>query len=315
MSAFARLWVRAPAWRGVLLLSVALSGLAILYPPPVSLQRWSQFRSALPGARYTAAPAPAIPSPPTATIPSPPVAAPDIPVPDPAVPARQTDPSLPGFGTHVTGTVPFAGVTVPLPRGEWTVIAAISGHTSQGQKAATSILAQVTNGSLATVIILEAVEPLSTIHTGFPTDVTCQASSLLFGRVFSAVDHGPQACWEVDALVAQDWNMEGMMPILRSAIAELRQRGTALPTVVLRAHFFHADAVHLLTMQVLEAAPAPPQPPFGWTMAEVRSTPDKLARAVRLRNWAETWDALVRRSFEGRLIPADVTPALEELPR
>jgi hypothetical protein len=215
---------------------------------------------------------------------------------------------------RVTGTVPFAGVTLPLPRGEWTVVAAISGHTSPGQKAATSILAQVTSGTLTAAIVLEAVEPPSTTHAGFPANATCQAPSLLFGRVFSAVDHGPQACWGVDALVAQDWNIEGMMPILRSAIAELRQQGTALPTVVLRAHFFHADADHLLAMQVLEAAPSPPEPPFGWTMAEVRGAPDKLVRAVRLRNWAETWDALVRRSFEGRLTPADVTPALDALP-
>ncbi len=296
MSAFARLWIRAPTWRGALLLGVALSGLAVLYPPPL--------RRPVPGARYVSTPL--VPSPSPAAVPA---ATPAL-----APPARTADPNLPAFGAVVATTVRFAGTNVPLPRGEWRVVAAMGGRTPQGQVAASSVLAQVTNGALNAAVILFAVVPPSATRGGFSADPLCQSPHSLFSRVFSAVDHGPQACWTVEAIAAQDWDAADTPPFVRSGVAELKQQGTALPTVVLRAYFAHADADHLLTMQVIEAVPSPLQAPFGWQMEEVRRTPDKLARVVRLRDWAQRWNVLVRRSFEGQLNPMDVTPELDALP-
>lgn len=298
MSAFSRLWARAPAWRGVLLLGVALSGLAVLYPPPV--------RRPVPGARYVAAPL-AVPPPSPAAAPA------ATPAPVPSV--RTTDPNLPAFGAVVTTIMRFAGTDVPLPHGEWRVVAAMSGRTPQGQVAASGMLAQVTNGALDAAILLFAVVPPSAAHAGFPADPLCQSPYALFSRVFSAVDRGPQACWTVGAIATQDWNAADSLPVLRSGVTELGQQGVALPPVVLSARFTHADADRLLTMQVIEAVPSPPQAPFGWRMEEIRRTPDKLARVIRLRDWAQRWSPLVRRSFEGRLDLLDVTPELDALPR
>lgn len=230
-------------------------------------------------------------------------------------PPPANNPNLPAFGATLSGRVRFAGTDVPLPRGDWQVVAAMSGRTREGQASAYAMLAQAADRTLDGAMILYAVMPAAGVHAGFATDAICQSPNALFSRVFSAVDHGPQACWAVEAITLGDWNAPVTPPVVRSGVAELRQQGTALPPVVLRAYFAHADADHLLTVQLVAPVPAPPQPPFGWHTDEVRRTPDKLARAARLRDWAASWNLLVRRSFEGGPTPGIATPEFEALPR
>lgn len=289
MTAFRRLWARAPAWRGTLLLSIALSGLAALYPP-----QWWQ--PPPPGARYV----------------PPPLAAP-LPPPPPSSPAPG-DLALPPFGAVMSGTVRFNGVAVPLPRGPWRVVAAMRGSTPQGQTAAAGVLAQAVGGVLQGAVVLSVISPPPGSGKGFAADPSCQSQFAVFSRVFSVVDHGPQACWTVEALTPGDWASPGTLPFVRAAVAELRQLGVAVPPVILRAYFSHADADRALTVQVIQPALIPPRPPYGWNVEDIRRDPGKVSRLTRLRDWAGPWNTLVRRGFEGALDPADIALAVDELP-
>lgn len=307
MTAFARLWRRAPAWRAAMLGGLALGGLAALYPPP-----W--LRPLPPAARYAGVPAPAPPpgpfAPPAQPF-APPAQPPAAPLP---VPVAPVDVDLPRFGTVVSGVARFGSFTVPLPRGEWRVIASMRGMTPKGQLATTGLLAQAAGQELRAMVLVTTVSGPPWPGDGFPADPTCQSQWAFHSRVFSAVDGGPQACWTVEAITPGDWSSPATPPVVRAGLAELHGRGVAAPPVVLRAYFSHADTGRSLSVQVLQPAPAASGPPYGWQMQDIRGTPVKLARMARLRDWASAWHPLVRQAFDGTLDPAAIAAAGDQLP-
>ncbi len=294
MTAFSRLWSRAPLWRGALLLGLGMTGLAALYPPAGG-------QASLPAARYDPPPAPAPP------VSLPPQAMQPLPAAPPGV-----RPDAPSFGSTVSAAVPFAGETVPLPAGDWVTVAAIGGKTPGGKALNAAMLAQLAGGQVAAIAVLHGFGLPGEAGAGFPRVPSCQETRNIYSRVFVARDNGEQACWSVDA-VALAW-ADPANRLLASGAAELQQRGAAMPEVAVRASFVRADQSHVLIAEIYQPVDTPPEGPGGWNWSRIMATPDRLARMTRLRDWAAAWWPLFDRGFSNHLDPAAVTPLLARMP-
>ncbi|MBE7212594.1 MAG: hypothetical protein INR65_16365, partial [Gluconacetobacter diazotrophicus] len=137
MSAFARLWRRAPAWRVCVITGVAFAGLAAMFPP--TLPRFATgglgggTSSPAGGARFH-------------------------PRPDPA-PANYSGGRLIPDGAVRSGVIRVAGHDVPLPAGNWrSVGVAREGGADQLQ---IDVLARIENASLTGLMLIVAPTAMS----------------------------------------------------------------------------------------------------------------------------------------------------------
>ena len=205
----------------------------------------------------------------------------------------------PAFGSTVAGIIPFAGHTVPLPTGDWLTVAAIGGKLPDGQATNAAMLAQVTGGHATAFVILTGAGAPGQGGNGFPRFPGCEESRNLYSRIFVARPSGEQACWSVDA-AGIPWG-DATYRIRAAGVGELRQRGAALPEVVLRTRFLRANKDHLLIYELYQAVDVPPEGTSGWDWSHVMGAPDRLARATQVRDWAAAWWPLVDRGFSGQL--------------
>ena len=232
--------------------------------------------------------------------------------PPPSAPTAGVKPDGPAFGATVSGVIAFAGDKVPLPAGDWLTVAALAGRNATGKPSNSTILAQLADGQTTALIILNAVGKPGDTGIGFPRIGDCQESRNIYSRVFVARAGGEQACWSVDALVLP-WD-DTTNRLRASAVAELRQRGEALPVTMLRTRMVRADVNRLLVIEILQAVAIPPEGPSGWDWSHIMATPDRLVRMTRLRDWAANWWPLVEQGFSGHLEPQSVTPTVARLP-
>ena len=275
---------------------LAASALAALYPPvhgssPSPAARYSPAAPAMPQAN----PLPAVPASPAASQQN--AAAP---------PNSGVRPDGPAFGSTVRGVIAFAGGAAPLPAGDWLTVGAIGGKGPAGRTVDAVLLAQLEDGKAKAILELTGVRAPEAGVSGFPRVTDCQESRNIYSRVFVARDDGEQACWSVDA-VALKW--DGGDRLLASGSAEIRQRGAALPDLVLRARFVRANTGRLLLYNLYRAAAVGGEGLAGWDWSHIMAAPQRLATMGRWRDWAVAWWPLVDGGFAGRLRPADPVAA------
>ena len=276
MTAFGRLWRRAPAWRFLLILALASTALAAMFPPPApSLNGlWPARRHAVldPRPRYA-------------------------PPPD-AAPLDYSVIDLPPITATRSLLIPFAGRQVPLPQGGWTELALMRAGGPQALQAI--VLARLRGGRLTGMMIVAG-----------PSATAPQASALRADGCFDVkglATHEQSASAGPDAAAQQCWNLRPLVTaqladpanpnlLEQRSFARLGKIGIEVPVRLLAMRYFTEDAAGGLTVTIMEPDPVA-----------------SAATQRRSEAWMQRWVALLHRGFAGTLRPADVTAALARDP-
>lgn len=185
MSAFSRLWRRAPLWRWSLYGSVGFLGLAALYPTPFML-RHAPWLAHVPGTTAPASPSSGG-SPPSSDAQQSGAA---------QQPGNSPDRvAAPSMNASFVGSVPFNGHTLPLPAGTWHPV--LTGQVGPGGVQLFNILARTDRGVVTGVIIARTTtRPLPADATA-GLDDTCHDDRNFAARVMSDGQNGVRECWSV----------------------------------------------------------------------------------------------------------------------
>src|SRR5262245_3971882 len=208
-------------------------------------------------------------------------------------------------GKTMAGNVVARGRSVPLPPGQWIVVAHVP--TSGPGGVESLFLVQVRRDKLSRAVLVEAGAPAGESTAGFPRSAQCARAGLLYAKTISNEELGRQDCWTIDHDVSTGPERDAS-PIVRAAIAELERRGVKYPPVLLSAFFRLADRQSFLNAVYewnpetdgITSKPAP-WDESEWNRNHIHESPDKIAYIEKLRAWAEGWHPAVREGFQGGL--------------
>ncbi len=269
MSAWGRLWRRAPAWRFCLFGAVGMTALAAMFPPtpPDWLARWHPWQRTA-----SADPAPRF------------VAQPDAPP-----PAYATF-EMPAFGHMRSGIIPFAGRQLPLPAGQWQELAIAR---NRGRLMETiSLLARIEDGRMTGLVIATAPESPGIIAGVTETPKLCLEAGTLAHHLTPSTPDRPLSheCWTI---VDEDMTTGAWAPGQNSLEAHALQRLGLLRTSV---------ANHMLAWRYFISGD-------GGFMQTMILVPDQRAtepgQVTRLQDWGERFATKLSKGFNGTLTAAD----------
>jgi hypothetical protein len=275
MTAFGRLWVRAPVWRGALLLTIGCGALAFFFPP---------------GQPEVAAPARLSP---VFTGLEPAMAPRQMPAPAPT--AAILERNLPVPGQIYSDRLPFGSQSIPLPPGHWLAVAVGNNPQTSGGPDSSAFLALVLGERVAAAVLISgstAAEPQS---AGFLVPADAQLPAFYYRRVLTAVDHGAADFWLVGSSFPSAWTD----PLRHAAITALARQHVGVAdrfdSVVLRL----SDKRNWLAAEFAFPAPAGEGPVSSWTEEAGLSDAAVLPHIEKVRRWGNAWHDVMRRGFEG----------------
>ena len=270
MSAFGRLWRRAPSWRLALFGAIGCTTLAALFPPALPAR--------LSGA-LVASPLlhPHLPHPGTAAAAANAGAHFAMP-PDAAAPDYGTL-AAPPLGAPRHGTIAFAGRQVPLPAGDWIELVLVR---SGGPHPLQSIVLGRTGGGQVTGILsLTAPPPMTVTDDGVrPSGACYDPASLASQHVDAGADPLARECWVMRPVrTSEITDPKREFVIQRRAIARLQAMDVTVPPSLIELRWFRSDA-------------------GGWLGATllVRPQPDGASRAES--GWMQRWSRLLHRGYD-----------------
>jgi hypothetical protein len=275
---FAVLWRRVPALKGVLVLA---SGLSLMLVAALLLQPTA-------GPHGAAEPQTTAPSRPNASI----------------APRAGADPNGATLrGKTVTGRVVAQGKSVPLPPGQWIVVAHVPAPDAGGTESL--FLAQMRRDKLSRAVLVQASTQADQSATGFRRSAQCARTALLYAKTISNEAFGRQDCWTINHNLSTQSEREAP-PIIGAAIGELELRGVKYPPVLLSAFFRLADrqsflhAVYYFNPELdgITTKPALWEE-SDWNRNSIHQHPEKIAYVEKLRAWAEAWHPAVSDGFQG----------------
>jgi hypothetical protein len=282
MTAFGRLWARAPAWRAALLLTIGCGVLAVLFPP-------GQPEVAVP-ARLT----------PVVTR-AEPVAAPvQAPAPASTV-AAGPEANMPVPGQIYSDRLPFGSQSVPLPPGHWLAVAVGNMPQTSGVPNSSAFLALVLGERVAAAALISGSTAAEPRAAGFLVPADAQIPDFYYRRVLMAVDHGPADFWLCGSSLPSEWSD----PVRRAAITALAQQHVGVADRFDSALFRLSDKRNWLAAEFMFPAPSGEGTVGPWT--EEASLPDAavIPHIEKVRRWGKAWHEVLRRGFEGGADLAD----------
>ena len=275
MSAFGRLWSRAPAWRAALLLTIAGGALAALFPP------WQ------PEVAVPARLAPVV-------VRAEPAAAPAQ-TPSPAAPVASPQANVPIPGQTYSDRLPFGSQSVPLPPGYWLTVAVANNPQPSGVPNSSVFLAMVLGERVAAAAVISGSTAAEPQAAGFPVPPDAQIPAFYYRRVMTAVDHGPADFWFCGSSLPSKWTD----PLRQAAMAALVQQHVGLPDRFDSVVFRLSDKRNWLAAEFMFPAPAGEAAAGPWTEAAALSDAAVLPHIEKVRRWGKAWHDVLRRGFEG----------------
>jgi len=201
------------------------------------------------------------------------------------------------------GYVATQGMTVPLPPGQWVVVAHLPAADANGVESV--FLAQMRREKLSRAVLVQASTQADESATGFQRSAQCARPALLYAKTISNEEFGGQDCWTIDHTESTQPGRD-TPPIIGAATGELEARGIKYPPVLLAAFFRLADqqrsldVVYYLNPETDGITSKPANwDESDWNRNSIYQYPDKIAYVEKLRAWAETWHPAVRDGFHG----------------
>jgi hypothetical protein len=228
MSAFGRLWRRAPVWRVSLVCAIVSTALAAMFPP--AIPRWAADRVGAAGADL----APKF-VPQTAAV-------------DPAHGIE-----LPPLGTGRSGIIPFAGRQLPLPAGAWQEL--VLAKSGAGMAVQAVLLGRIDGQRLTGLMMATAPGPFGNAAGEVAGLGPCDSRGSIAHQIVPAdMDRDPlsRECW---VLVPLDTGAADSPAktndVLSRGLGRLQAMGVAVPGLMLGMDYVRSDPTGWMTVLVL----------------------------------------------------------------
>ena len=295
MSAFGRLWQRAPSWRLALFAAVGCTTLAAMFPPALPARLGAALSGAVAGAASKAQTARLFGVPllhphggataGQATTAPHFASPPDVPGPDYGTLAT------PPVGSPRHGTIQFAGRQVPLPAGDWIELMVVrdgGAHPLQS-----IVLGRAGGGQVTGLLSLTAPPPVAAPDDGTRPSGACYDPAALASQQSDPGAGSPaHECWVMRPLHATEISdPKSPFIIQRRAIQRLQGMDVTVPQSLIELRWFRAD-------------------PSGWMGATLLVRPQADGGSKAEAGWMQRWSRLLRRGYDGAspgAVPADPT--------
>lgn len=308
MSAFSRLWRRAPLWRWSLYGAVFFLGLGLLFPTPYLLHRFP-FLTKIPGSaahRGQTNDQPGAPSAPDAGQ-----------APSGSTPAPPPGPDrvgAPDINTTFSGGIPFGGHTLPLPAGMWHPV--LTGQVGPGGAVLFTILARTDRGIVTGVIIARISSRPQPGQSADGVENSCHDDRNFASRVLSEGHNGLLECWAVARSVGSSSDL------VNAAFQRLHTLGFPIPPLFVATTWVRAQTmkdgsgVNLAAVDTLLAPVKPASiqllaPLPYWDKASLAKAPDAERFVQATTHWMANWVGVLREGLvdglPGNTAPADVS--------
>ena len=300
MSAFPRLWRRAPLWRFAIYVTIVFTALGLFFPMPWMLAE-APWLSRIPGIQLPAgAVRPQMQNPPDQN------AAPQDNQEQQSPPDNGTSRLIaPDISTAMVGSIPFGGHTLPLPAGVWHPV--VTGQYGRGGRMLINILVRTDRGVVTGVIVARtATEQL-------PVDIVQEATNHCHddrnysAQIFADRTDGRSECAFVANAVMGPNGMISSDELIQLAFKRLSALGFPMPSPFIVANWIQSSGAtdvnkgtsavtYLLsptktgTVQLL--APLP-----YWDKATLTQVPAAENFIRRTDRWFTQWIPLLRRDM------------------
>ncbi len=284
MSVVGRLWRRAPAFRVCLLVALAGTALAVMFPPHLPAivttphARGADDHATGEQARFT--PQPAKP------------------------PLDYSSIDLPPLETQRSRLIPFAGRQVPLPAGNWVEVALLRSGGPLAVQAV--VLARLRSSRLTGMIVVIGTPPVEPEALRAQPMERCVDASVPMIRDAAPTLHRDQTmrdCWSTSPLSMTALKGTGSQDALvKQSLDRLNTLGVILPADLSTSYYVRAGDHGGLTMRIMLAD--------GGAAGKDRAAGKDgagVAMDRRTQSWMQRWVPLLRRGFDGALKPAEVT--------
>lgn len=205
------------------------------------------------------------------------------------------------IGKTYRDTVMINGFKVPLPEGDWAVLANLSSEYKLVSATGEILfLGRIENKSLAGAIIVHAYRGRETPGYGFPAYTHCDDSENLYAFKEAGKPFGHQSCWTVSARFTKPWlswadSRVRLTDIVRAAAAGMEAKGVGFPQDFPRVwyslaekwgslevqYFFNPEIEGISSQTVTSARDS------DWRLAHIQDYPEKLAYRDKLKSWGE----------------------------
>ncbi|EHH68972.1 hypothetical protein [Gluconobacter morbifer] len=304
MTAFGRLWRRAPLWRTSLCMTVGALGLAAFYPTPALKKAMPWLPGHLPG-QHPSASGPQGPGGPGPNGPG--GNAPDS-------PADQV--GIPDPGITERGSLTIAGRILPLPAGDWhPILTARSGPKGELSQ---QVLARTDRGVVSGVIVARATQQPLSADFAEQLETPCHDDRDYASHIVEKPGVSQECSYTSNAVLAN--KTVSTDPFITAAFNRMRTLGFPIPTLMINVGWYHAafqskDSVNIETVETLvapieEGSRQLLAPPQYWNKTAIHSNPDAARFIGDLDRWMVRWSTVLRRGFDGTLDPQTLSPSL-----
>ncbi|AHK71576.1 hypothetical protein AD931_12210 [Gluconobacter oxydans] len=304
MTAFGRLWRRAPLWRTSVIVTVGALGMAAFYPTPALKKAMPWLPGHLPGATpYNAGSGASQPDGQQGgQSGGAPGLGDQIGVPDP------------GIAQH--GSITIAGRTLPLPAGDWhPILTARSGaHGELSQQ----VLARTDRGVVSGVIVVRATQQPVPADLAEQLETPCHDDRDYAAHISDKAGVSQECSYTSNAVLENQ--SVSTDPFITAAFSRMRTLGFPIPSLMINVGWYYAAAAgkgtaHIETVETLVAPIehgsrqllAPPQ---YWNKASVHKNPDAAQFIDALDRWMIGWSRVLRQGFDGTLDTGTLVPPL-----
>lgn len=305
MTAFGRLWRRAPLWRTTIILTAGALGLAAYYPTPVLKKAMPWLPGKLPGQQPAAnVNGGAQNDGSTSGQPgAPPGGAGNaqVGVPDPGITER--------------GTLSIAGRTLPLPAGDWHPIlsARVGNHGELSQQ----VLARTDRGVVSGVIVVRATQQPIPGDAVEQLQAPCHDDRNYAAHV-SNVPGVSEECSYTGNAVLENQTVSSE-PFIADAFKRMHMLGFPVPPLLINVGWYYAavdkggvqiETVETLVAPIEKGSRQLLAPPAYWNKASVHNNPEAAHFIDALDHWMLRWSHVLRKGFDGTLDPSTLVPPL-----
>lgn len=248
-----------------------------------------------------------------------------------AVPGAAARPDISGLNGALLGrtyrqSIRVEGFDIPLPPGQWAVLANSSIHFNSTPGMA-YFLGRIEQKRLVGAIRLFALRSTSLPGTGFPAANGCKAGNpnlnYLYAGSVTAFDH--QACWLINNYFTpplQQWADRAVKiaGLDRAAAGDLTAKGVSYPQDLVDVRFTRAETWGLLEVSYLfnpetegiNSGTALSARESDWHAPNAPRFPEKMAYLAKMQEWGEGFWPKFQQAFESgqpTSLPANPDPA------